>query len=128
MKIAKPIFTIAIIAFFSLVYVHQQVELVKLSYAIDAKEKKMKDMLDYKDSVGYTIKNLESPLRLETILFAKNVDVAFPRTSQIVKARGASVKAAGEERLKAAGVERRFDFFGILDFFNPRAEAQANEK
>lgn len=128
MKISKSILTIAMITFFSLVYVHQQVELVKLSYSIDAKEKKLKDMLDYKDSVGYTIKNLESPSRLETILFAKNNDVAFPKTSQIVKARGPSVRVAREERLKAAGVERRFDFFGILDFFNPRAEAQANEK
>jgi len=128
MKIVRSVFTIAVITFFSLVYVHQQVELVKLSYAIDAKEKKMKDMLDYKDSVGYTIKNLESPSRLETILFARNADVAFPKTSQIVEARGAYVKAMREERLKTAGVERRFDFFGMLDFFNPRAEAQANEK
>lgn len=127
MKMTRPILAIIMIAFFSLLFVHQQVELVKLSYSIESKEKKMKDMLDYKESISYTIKNLESPSRLETILLAKNIDVAFPKASQVVMARKPCAKPARGERLKAAGLERRFDLFGILDFLNPRAEAQAKQ-
>jgi len=127
MKMTKPVILIIVLTFFSLAYVHQQVELVKLSYAIESREKKMKDMLDYKDSISYTIKNLESPSRLEKILFAKNIDVALPKASQVVMAREATAKPARGERLKAAGLDRRFDLFGILDFLNPRAEAQAKQ-
>jgi len=127
MKMTKPVILIIVLTFFSLAYVHQQVELVKLSYAIESREKKMKDMLDYKDSISYTIKNLESPSRLEKILFAKNIDVALPKASQVVMAREATAKPAIGERLKAAGLDRRFDLFGILDFLNPRAEAQAKQ-
>ena len=127
MKMTKPVILIIVVTFFSLVYVHQQVELVKLSYAIESREKKMKDMLDFKDSVSYTIKNLESPSRLEKILLAKNIDVALPKASQVVMAREAAAEPARGERLKAAGLDRRFDLFGILDFLNPRAEAQAKQ-
>ncbi len=128
MKITKPVITIIMITLCSLAYVHQQVELVKLSYEIENREKKLKDMLDYKESIGYTIKNLESPSRLEKILVSKNIEVAFPKVSQVVMAGKMPLARAKTNRLKSAGVERRFDLFGILDFLNPRAEAQANEK
>ena len=128
MKIFRLLICMFIATLAALIYVHQQVEIVKLSYAIDSKEKKVKDMLDYKDSVSYTIENLESPSRLEKILLAKNIDVAFPKAAQIVKAKETGIRAARTVNARIAGVERRSILFGILDFINPRAEAHATEK
>ena len=128
MKIFKSLTLIFICTFVALVYVHQQIELVKLSYAIDSKEKKLKEMLDYRDSISYTIENLESPSRLEKVLLAKNIDIMFPKAAQVIMTKRLAVSGIKEERLRTAGIEKRFDIFGILEFFNPRAEAQATEK
>jgi hypothetical protein len=128
MKIFKPLALLIFVTILSLVYVHQQIELVKLSYAMNIKEKRFKDMLDYKDTIGYNIKNLESPSRLQSILVAKNIDITFPKVSQIVPARERALRFAQVRRVRSVGTERRFDLFGIFDFFSPRAEAQANER
>ena len=59
---------IGFITLVALVYVHQQIELIKLSYAIECKEKKLKEILDHNEGLGYNIENLEDPARLEQIL------------------------------------------------------------
>ena len=112
----------------ALVYVHQQVELVKLSYVIDCKEKKLKDILDRREGLGYNIDNLESPLRLEQVLLSRKIDVAFPRKGNVVTVAKLASGARQEERLRAAGVEKKINLLGFLDFINPRAEAQARER
>jgi hypothetical protein len=107
----------------ALAYVHQQVELVKLSYALDCKEKKLKDMLDHNEGLGYNIENLEDPSRLEQALLAKNINVAFPRPGNIVRA--AKVKSKGPaENLRTVVSEKPFSIFGVFEAFIPRAEAQ----
>ena len=55
MRLFKSIIPISFVTALALLYVHQQVELVKLSYAIEYKEKKVKDMLDRKGGLGYNI-------------------------------------------------------------------------
>ena len=112
----------------ALVYVHQQVELVKLSYAIECKEKLLKDMLDQRESLGYNIDNLESPFRLEQVLISKKIDVNFPKKGHIVSVAKLASRIRYEERMRSSFDEKRFNLFGFLDFFTPRAEAQAREK
>ena len=68
MRPFKSLIMISFLTLVALIYVHQQVELLKLSYAIDYKEKKLKDILDRKEVLGYNISNLEDPSRLEGIL------------------------------------------------------------
>jgi len=128
MRLFKVITLLSIVTLAALVYVHQQVELVKVSYLIDAGEKKLKDILDHKENLGYNIENLESPSRLEKILVSKKIDVAFPKRNQVILAKTAGVNIRREAYLKTAGVERKVNILGIFDFFSPRAEAQAKEK
>jgi len=128
MKLFKTLTLISVVTLTALIYVHQQVELVKLSYSIDKKEKIVKDMLDRKDSLGYNIYNLEAPSRLEKVLLAKNVDVAFPTKSNVVKIAKMKNVAHREASLRNSAVEKRFNIFGIIDFLSPRAEAQARER
>lgn len=117
----------AIITIISLVYVHQQVELVKLSYAIESKEKKIKDVLDRKEALSYNIENLESPSRLERVLSARKIDIAYPKRGNVFRfaAAPSSVK---QDQLRHIGVEKKINILGFLDFFSSRAEAQAREK
>lgn len=119
--------SIAVVTLAALIYVHQQVELVKLSYAIDYKEKNLEDMLDRKQNLEYNINNLEAPSRLEKVLVSRKVDIAFPKRSQVVRAANYSHNTRSSA-IRAAGVERKVNRFGIFEFFGLKAEAQAKEK
>lgn len=112
----------------ALIYVHQQVELVKLSYSIENKEKKVKDMLDRRESLGYNVNNLEAPYRLEQVLLARNVDITFPKRANVVRIAKLRHSSRGEERIRSSGLERKFNLFGIAEFLSPRAEAHARER
>ncbi len=130
MRIFKFIISIIILTLASLLYVHQQVELVKLSYAIDYKEKKLEHALDRKEALRYNIKQLEDPSRLEKILIAKKIDVSFPKKGQVVNAYilSSNTKSKIEGSVKSAGIERKTNIFKIFEFFGLRAEAQAKER
>ena len=123
----KYIISIAAVTFAALVYVHQQIEAVKLSYAIDNKEKRLEYMLDQKCSLEYNINNLSAPSRLERTLLSRKIDLAFPKRGQIVRAANAPWNG-GNSRVRTAGIEQKINRFGILEFFGLRAEAQAKEK
>ena len=123
MRVFRTVIFMAFVTLVALVYVHQQVELVKLSYALGYKEKKLKDMLDHNEGLGYNIENLEDPSRLEQVLLSKNINVAFPKPSNIVRATKANIKGPAES-LRTIGVEKPFSIFGMLEAFIPKAEAQ----
>lgn len=112
----------------ALLYVHQQVELVKLSYTMDIKERNLEHMLDRKDGLRYNIKSLEGPSRLEKVLLSRKIDIAFPKRGQIVAVGGAPINPRIMEPLKAAGIEKKAIYLRVFEFLGLRAEAQAREK
>jgi len=128
MRLLKSLITISSVTFIALIYVHQQVELVKLSYAIDYKEKKLAEMLDRRENVGYNIANLEDPSRLENILVAKRIDISFPKRGNVFKVARVKYNVANEERLRSVSLERKGNIAGILEFLGLRSEAQAKER
>ena len=109
----------------ALLYVHQQVELVKLSYSIELKEKTLKDVLDHNESLGYNIDNLESPNRLEAALLAERVDIAYPKRGHVVRLAG-SKHTKGDHRPYTLKAAKKYDIFAFFDFLTPKAEAQVN--
>jgi cell division protein FtsL len=127
MKLFKSVASIAVVTLVALIYVHQQVELVKLSYSIETKEKKLKVMLDRKQRLNYNIDDLESPSRLEKVLMAKNIDVAFPGRYNVVRV-AKTTSGSTEDHLRSSSIDKKFSIFGITDFLSPRAEAQARER
>ena len=118
---------ISCVTILSVLYVHQQVEMVKLSYAIEHKERIVKDMLDRNERLDYNIDNLEAPSRLEQALVAKNINVAFPKKGNVVKVARITPRATTEARLGSRSPDRRFNVLGVLDFFSQSREAQAKE-
>ena len=128
MRLLRSVLPIAIFTIASLMYVHQQVELVKLSYLIEKKEKGLNEVLDRREQLSYNIKNLEAPSRLESVLLAKNIDITFPRKGNVVKmARPYVLNQKGLSGIRSTGLEKRFNIFGFLDFLTPKAEAHQAE-
>ena len=128
LKLFKFIISIAAITLVVLIYVHQQIELVKLSYAIDYKEKSLEHMLDRKEGLGYNIKELEAPSRLERVLLSQKIDVSFPKRGRVIKIASLSANAGSIGPLRTAKTEKMVNIFGILEFFGIAREAQAREK
>jgi len=128
MRLLRYIISIGILTFAGLVYVHQQIELVKLSYEIDCKDKKAKEMLDHRDILRYNISNLESPSRLENVLSSKNVLVSYPRRGQVIVLSKAHSYPSALPVLGTKSLEDRVPIFRFFDFLIGRAEAHAREK
>jgi len=127
MRLFKYIIILGIVTLTALVYVHQQVELVKLSYEIDCKEKKLKEMLDRKGILRYNISNLESPSRLEKVLLARKVSVSYPKKGQVIRlARNPSYVPS--RSLRISGLEERAGIFKLFDFLGGRPDVHAREK
>jgi len=118
----------AVLTIAALVYVHQQIELVKLSYEIDCREKVYKEALDRRDILRYNISNLESPSRLENVLISKKVTVSYPKSGQVVILSKAASLTAGLPVLGISALEERTPIFRFFDFLTGRAEAHAREK
>ena len=128
MRLFKYIILLGAVTFIALAYVHQQVELVKLSYEIDCKEKKLKEMLDRKGVLRYNISNLESPSRLEKVLLEKKVSVSYPKKGHVIRlARNPSYVPSGKF-LRVSGLEERAAIFKLFDFLGGRPEVHAREK
>ena len=120
--------TIGILTIAGLAYVHQQIELVKLSYEIDCKDRKAKEMLDHRDILRYNISNLESPSRLENVLSSKKVVVSYPKRGQVIMLSKAPSYSSALPVLGTKNLEDRVHIFRFFDFLIGRAEAHAREK
>jgi hypothetical protein len=127
MRLLKSVTSISAVTLMALLYVHQHVEMVKVSYSIERKEKKIVEMLDRRGKLGYTIKNLEAPSRLEDILLSGKVDIVYPKRAQVYKAAQISYNTT-DRQPERLGQEERFNISGIVDFLGPRAEAHARER
>lgn len=84
MKIYRFLITTTIITVIALIYVNQQVALIRLSYNIKEKEKVYSDLLDRNKILLYNVKHLESPARLEKVLLAKNMKLEVPSKERVI--------------------------------------------
>lgn len=128
MRVFRYIISIVILTVAALVYVHQQIELVKLGYEIDCKEKRAKEMLDLRDILRYNISNLESPSRLENALSSKKVAVSYPKRGQVIVLSKAPSYSRTLPILGISRLEEKTPIFRFFDFLVGRAEAHAREK
>lgn len=128
MRMYRHIISIAFFTIVGLIYVHQQIELVKLGYEIDCKGRKVKEMLDQRDILRYNISNLESPSRLENVLSSKKVAISYPKRGQVIILSKAPLYSRALPVLGISNLEERTPIFRFFDFLAGRAEAHAREK
>ncbi len=127
MKVYKFLTITAIITTVALIYVNQHVALVRLSYDIKEKEKTYSDLLDRNKILLYNVKRLESPVRLEQTLLAKNMKLEVPSKERVILVSATQRKAGANE---AKGIARAAGTFGrvrqaIASIFALGPEAQA---
>ncbi len=118
MKLSKFLFIMVIITIVSVVYVQQQISLLKLSYQIKDKEKTLQELLDKNKILMYNILALEAPASLEKRLIVKNVRLEMPGEWQLVSLPEVEVREGlvlGKPKLKNV----------LLGIFNLRSQAEA---
>lgn len=81
----KILAVISTLTFFSLLYVHEQIVLFRLSYEMDLQS----GMLDRKSEqyrrLAFEVESLKAPRLLETRLKELSLDLALPREIQVVR-------------------------------------------
>ncbi|MFH1996190.1 MAG: hypothetical protein ABIJ27_04220 [Candidatus Omnitrophota bacterium] len=121
----KSIILIGAVTLFSLLYVHQQTELVKLGYAIADNEKQNLYLLDQREKLVYNLNNLKAPLRLEQELAASGFKFTYPSRNEafrvVKKSEVADTAVTTEDISKNSAMNRVAVLFGL------RTEAQAQE-
>lgn len=109
-----------LITFLVLFYVHQQVEIVKASYAIDKNQKELSYLLDQHQALVYNLNKSAKPSELEKGLAAGRIDLEIPDKEDILYV--STLQEGKPEKSNARA--RRNIFIKVLDFFSARAEAQ----
>ena len=114
MRIARFLSGFIVVTCVALLYVHQQLALVKLSYELRKNNKVFCELLDQHKFLAYTIESLKSPQKVEKVLARRNVNLAIPPVWQVVKVS----QESSERNLSgfAAPTESRkklFSFFAL---------------
>lgn len=84
MNISKYLSIVFIATFLCLFFVHQKVELVKVSYQIDKNEKTMSDLVDRNKNLMYNTLSMKAPQRLQAQMVKAKGDFQFAGDKQIV--------------------------------------------
>ena len=120
MKPAKFIFCIWIITAFALLYVWQQVELVRVSYEIREAKCEVAHLLDQNRSLRYNVASLSSPSRLAKENSVRNLELEPPESLELV--RLIEVRPT-ETQSNISGPRRRRFIFSFFILESPQAEA-----
>ena len=106
---------------FALCYVHQEVEIVKTSFFINKRHKKVSFLLDQYRSLVYNLSQLESPTNVEETLCVNEIVLCMPRIGNIRHADRIDLAYSTEE----TAPERNGSFLsGTFDRFSTKAEAK----
>lgn len=122
MKVYKFLTTTTVVTAVALIYVSQQTALVCLSYDIKQNEKSYSELLDRNKILLYNVRQLESPVRLEQALLAKNMKLEIPSRERVI------LVSAGVE--ESSNVKTAVGIFGKIrqitaSLFTLGPEAQA---
>lgn len=121
MKPFKSIFCILGLTLLSLLYVHSEIEAVKLGYVVKNNQEKVTKLLDQNRSLMYNVASLRSPSSLERSLMAKRSDYYMPKQTILVK--NLESKPKNTVLVKSTIFKK-----GLFNFFEPKDIAQAEEK
>jgi hypothetical protein len=121
MKIYKFSITLIFVTFVALLYVHQQVQILKMGYKVTSCEKEMIRLLDQNKGLVYNITQRKSPVYLEQKFLATKKDFGIPKQWQVVR-----VMTPKEEKQTVVTAKLEKQPFGILKIFGKPREAMAN--
>ena len=100
MRIPRYITMVLLITLVALSYVHQQIEVVKLSYEIQSNTHRLNDLLDQNEILQYNVIALMAPSNLENRLLDNDIRLVMPERWQVVRvaSSGPDTQALLQER------------------------------
>lgn len=132
MKIRKFSIFLVLITSLALLYVHQQVQLLKISYEINSSEKEVARLLDQNKILVYNVTRLKSPVYLDNKFLASKKEYAIPKQWQVVEVVTKKSFIPNEGTLRRVASGSRSDsgnvtaFGRIFKIFGKPREAMAN--
>ena len=118
MKIKKVAVCAVITTGLCLAYVNQQIEIVKISYSLRDKEKRISDSIDQNRVLLYNNTSLKAPQYLSGMLKENELDLVLPEPSAVAK-----VRVVRHDQIKLAKTATQGWKNQILDLFVPKAQA-----
>ena len=85
MNLGKFLIVTSVVVILALGYIHQQIELVKVGYAINQQEQALVQLVDQNRILGYNVSYLKAAPHLEKRLMARQVKMSMPQTQQVVQ-------------------------------------------
>ena len=111
-RFLKRIASVLCMALFALLYVHQQIEVMKTSFIINKKRHEISFLLDQYRGLVYNLSKLESPKRIEDKLSQSEITLCMPKTANIHReAKVKLVYDAGESPKSESFLAKLFDRF-----------------
>lgn len=104
----------------ALLYVHQQVQILKIGYSIEVSEREFSSLLDQNRALVYNIARLKSPVHLEERFLADKKDFRISKLSQTVEI---VTETPADKEVVIAKTQKRP--VGILRIFGRPREAMA---
>ena len=123
MKIYRFSIILVFITLVALLYVHQQVQLVKIGYKIEANERDVTSLLDQNKTLMYNITKLKSPVYLEKKFLASTKEFNIPQQWQVVEL---TTPRAEKEPIKIAQVKKGPIVLALFRIFGRPQEVLAN--
>lgn len=117
-KVVRNIF---ICALFALVYVHQEIEIVKAGFLVNKHRHEVSFLLDQYRSLVYNLSRLESPKRIEDRLSLNEIVLCMPKTEN-KRALQETRFAYNEEK---GNIAKPSLLARVFDRFSAKAEAKA---
>lgn len=114
-------YTVAI-TFVAIVYIHLQMQIVDLAYQGQAKEAKIKDLVDRNGNTFYAISKLKSANHLGGVLLSKDSKMQFAGREDIIMIAGAET-ASDAGHVQAPGKPN-----ALLSLLSFATQAEARNK
>lgn len=112
MRLSKFLSLVTTITLFSLLYVYQQTEIVRLAYAAQKKQVFCQDLLDKNSFLRYNIQRNASLVQLGSRI-SKNTDFQMPDNYRLVRLAPSAGTLKSREQPQAAGQTLLSRLFGI---------------
>lgn len=84
-SMGKTIFGVGLLTLLLLLYVHEQVALVRVSYQIDAKQAKLTRMSEEYRQLKFEVDQLKAPRLLEEKMKKLSLDLSLPQEIHVVR-------------------------------------------
>ncbi len=111
-SMGKMIFGVGILTLALLLYVHEQVSLVRVSYQIDSKADKLSKMKEDYRQIKFEVDQLKAPRLLEEKMKSLSMDLTLPREIHVVRTPALKVPLPNQQVSTGSFSGNMFGFLG----------------